>query len=281
MIGIAEPPATYQGDPQVEDGYTRIANELLEAITAAALSGAEVRVILAIIRKTYGFNKKADAISLGQLATATGSARRSVARVLQSLVDRRIVLRRAGAAYHASTWAINKHYQEWLEDGAQGVTSDETVTSDQSVTSDRIVTRSSDQPVTRSSDHLVTHKRQKDKKDMERIPSGQSAMMTALCDACQLDFGLHRSKLAAFAKRMVTAGYTAEQVGKCYGAAGWWVRVDWRGKQGQPPTLAQVESTIAQAVQARASPPVSSSPVQRLPDGSVMLPVAGPNARRT
>ena len=46
--------------PQIEDGYTKIANELLEAISKVNLSSYEFRVIMAIIRKTYGFNKKSD-----------------------------------------------------------------------------------------------------------------------------------------------------------------------------------------------------------------------------
>ncbi|MEO5343563.1 MAG: replication protein [Gammaproteobacteria bacterium SHHR-1] len=58
--------------PQLEDGYTRIANELLEALLLADLSKRELLVLLAVIRKTYGFNRSMDRISSAQLAAATG-----------------------------------------------------------------------------------------------------------------------------------------------------------------------------------------------------------------
>lgn len=53
--------------PQTEDGYTAIANEIMEALIAAELSGQEFRIALLVIRKTYGFKKKEDAISLSQM----------------------------------------------------------------------------------------------------------------------------------------------------------------------------------------------------------------------
>lgn len=46
--------------PQTEDGYIRIANELLDAILMFPFSKRQLKVVLALIRKIYGFNKKAD-----------------------------------------------------------------------------------------------------------------------------------------------------------------------------------------------------------------------------
>ena len=50
--------------PQLENGYTKIANELLEAIAAIRIPGEAMQVLLVIIRKTYGYCKKKDAISI-------------------------------------------------------------------------------------------------------------------------------------------------------------------------------------------------------------------------
>lgn len=47
----------------IDDGYTRIANELLEAVMAADLTARQLKVVLAVIRKTYGFGKKFDRIT--------------------------------------------------------------------------------------------------------------------------------------------------------------------------------------------------------------------------
>lgn len=52
---------------QLEDGFTRIANELLDAAMASGLSETELCVLLAVWRKTYGFSKKMDWISNEQL----------------------------------------------------------------------------------------------------------------------------------------------------------------------------------------------------------------------
>lgn len=43
---------------QLEDGFTRVANELLDAVMASGLSETEMCIVLAVWRKTYGFNKK-------------------------------------------------------------------------------------------------------------------------------------------------------------------------------------------------------------------------------
>ncbi len=53
-------PDAAQKEPRVadlDDGYTRIANELLEAVMLAGLTQHQLLVFLAVMRKTYGFNK--------------------------------------------------------------------------------------------------------------------------------------------------------------------------------------------------------------------------------
>jgi phage replication O-like protein O len=55
-----------------EDGYTKLANELLEAVCGLAISSRKIRVFMAIIRKTYGFNKKIDRIASSQIAKLVG-----------------------------------------------------------------------------------------------------------------------------------------------------------------------------------------------------------------
>ena len=45
-------------NPQLEDGYTKIANEILEALAGINLSPYEGRALFFLIRKTYGWKKK-------------------------------------------------------------------------------------------------------------------------------------------------------------------------------------------------------------------------------
>lgn len=51
----------------LDNGYSRVANEILEATMASGLSETELCIILAVWRKTYGYNKKMDWISNEQL----------------------------------------------------------------------------------------------------------------------------------------------------------------------------------------------------------------------
>lgn len=50
-------------NPQIVDGYTRIANELLDALIRSGLTKRELRVVLVVIRQTYGYNRSSDDIS--------------------------------------------------------------------------------------------------------------------------------------------------------------------------------------------------------------------------
>jgi phage replication O-like protein O len=59
----------------LDDGFTRIANELLEAVMRAGLSQHQLLVFMAVMRKTYGFNKKSDWVSNEQLSELTGILR--------------------------------------------------------------------------------------------------------------------------------------------------------------------------------------------------------------
>ena len=78
-------------NPQLEDGYTPIANEIMEALSRVSLGGVDSQVILAIIRKTYGYHKKADSISISQLQELTGRSRRSIINALQNLEAKNMV----------------------------------------------------------------------------------------------------------------------------------------------------------------------------------------------
>ncbi|UOA08467.1 replication protein [Methylobacter sp. S3L5C] len=98
-------------NPQTENGYTRIVNELLEALYRFEFSKCEYQIILAIIRKTYGYHKKADSIGNTQLAQMTGIERSNVARTIRSLIEKNILLRNTDTYTH--TVGINKHYDEW------------------------------------------------------------------------------------------------------------------------------------------------------------------------
>jgi phage replication O-like protein O len=103
-------------NPQLENGYFRIANELAEALMRTNLSAYQGRILWAIFRKTYGFNKKEDWLSNSQLVELTGLWKQHIYRTLKELVGRNLVTKRGYKI------AFNKDYQQWRE-LPKGVTS--------------------------------------------------------------------------------------------------------------------------------------------------------------
>lgn len=74
-----------------DNGYTRIANELLDALLAADLTKHQYKVALAIVRKTYGFNKSFDRITNSQIAELTNLPETRVSTAKNQLLDMRII----------------------------------------------------------------------------------------------------------------------------------------------------------------------------------------------
>ncbi|NLH62482.1 MAG: replication protein [Ignavibacteriales bacterium] len=99
------------GNPQVEDGYTKIANELTEALAKIRISGEEWQVLWVIIRKTYGFNKKADWIPLRQFVELTGLNKPHIIQAIKKLEQKKIVTKNGNDV--GNVYEFNKHYNEW------------------------------------------------------------------------------------------------------------------------------------------------------------------------
>lgn len=96
--------------PQLEDGYTRIANELLEQVMAAPFTLRELRVVMAVIRLTYGWNRKQARVTGGLLEKLTGIHATTCAKVLSSLIEKDVIVRKGGSR---SPVSLNKHADEW------------------------------------------------------------------------------------------------------------------------------------------------------------------------
>lgn len=104
--------------PQLENGHTQIANEILEAFCRAFPGGANAQVLLAIIRRTYGWRKREDAISISQLQEMTGLARRTIIYALQNLEAKRFITikrqRGRGHVNEINNVSFQKNYELWV-----------------------------------------------------------------------------------------------------------------------------------------------------------------------
>ncbi|HBE5090112.1 TPA: replication protein [Escherichia coli] len=98
----------------IDDGYTRFANELLEAIASADLTARQLKVMLAYVRKTYGFNKKADRIADEQIAQLTGLSRQNVNKAKKELISMNCLFmdgNQIGVNRELSAWQFSKCLQ--------------------------------------------------------------------------------------------------------------------------------------------------------------------------
>ncbi|HIE9485222.1 TPA: replication protein [Klebsiella pneumoniae] len=91
----------------LDDGFTRIANELIEAVMHAGLSQHQLLVFMAVMRKTYGFNKKSDWVSNEQLSELTGILPHKCS-AAKSVLVKRGILTQTGRVI-----GINKTVSEW------------------------------------------------------------------------------------------------------------------------------------------------------------------------
>ena len=100
------------GSPKVEDGFTRIASELFDAVLGYGFTGRQLAVLMTVIRKTYGYNKSQDDMSASQIGDACGVARNHVSEALRELASMRVIHMRRGD--FGMVIGVNKHYREWM-----------------------------------------------------------------------------------------------------------------------------------------------------------------------
>ncbi len=71
---------------QVEEGnFTRIVNPLIDNLIKIPFKGCELAVAMYIIRKTYGYNKTQDEISLSQFCKGVNRSRQTIVTALKNL----------------------------------------------------------------------------------------------------------------------------------------------------------------------------------------------------
>ncbi len=90
--------------PELEDGYTQIPHEILEKFARTSLTPNQWRVLLFIIRKTYGWHKKVDYIANFQIVEATGLCKAVVSRCLKGLNDMQLITRKGKLIGFQKDW---------------------------------------------------------------------------------------------------------------------------------------------------------------------------------
>ena len=149
-------------NPQLEEGSTSIANEILCELCKISFNGTELKVIICIFRYTFGFHRKSHKLSASFIAKWINCDSRSVKRALKTLQEKKIIICiNSDQRGVTSELMFNKDYEQWVTDD-KAVTSDKVVTGDKVVP--RPVTEPSPEPVTELS-HKKRNKRNKNIKE--------------------------------------------------------------------------------------------------------------------
>ena len=84
------------------NGYAQVDNNILEALSRYKLTSYELRIVLAIIRKTLGWHKDSDIISHSQLRQLTGIDERNIVRTIKKLTEKNILEKQVLHQYKVS-----------------------------------------------------------------------------------------------------------------------------------------------------------------------------------
>lgn len=99
--------------PQLKNGFTRIANELIEkGLLRSNVSGVQFRMILLVIRLTYGFNRKSVDSSAGSFAMSLRTTTKYIKQVLDELELFNIV-KVTWTSSDLFSVSLNKDYESW------------------------------------------------------------------------------------------------------------------------------------------------------------------------
>lgn len=105
-------------NPQWENGFVKIATEIWEQLCQIRIPGEVRQVVDVIIRKTWGFNKKWDWISLSQFYKATGIHKPNIIRALRLAIGMNIILKKENTILNNEntppvSYSFNKDYESW------------------------------------------------------------------------------------------------------------------------------------------------------------------------
>ena len=100
--------------PQKENGFTPIANELLDALARTRIPGEARQLLDVIIRQTYGWQRKTVQITYKRFSEFTGLQNGHIYRGIRSLVDHQII-EISGEGY-----GVQKNYDRWLSYSKRG-----------------------------------------------------------------------------------------------------------------------------------------------------------------
>lgn len=101
----------------LDDGYVRVANSIMQALYTLPISNREMRVLLFIIYQTYGYNHKERELSNGYIGKGIGVDAPDVCKAVKRLVSMKVIKKSLGGRRSAQILGINTRVDEWVTIG--------------------------------------------------------------------------------------------------------------------------------------------------------------------
>ena len=97
----------------LDDGYTPLANLILEALAMAKMSGVQKGLCLFLFRRTYGWGIKEDEITLKEFAEGVNSSISYVSKQLKQLIEWNVVIRTKYEPGKTPAYTFNTRVAQW------------------------------------------------------------------------------------------------------------------------------------------------------------------------
>lgn len=99
-------------NPQWEKGFTKIADDIMDALIRTNITGGPRQVLDAIIRMTYGYGRTWQEISLNTFRKMTGISKSHICHHIKSLINMQIIVAQIGNR-NLTSYRIQKDYDKW------------------------------------------------------------------------------------------------------------------------------------------------------------------------
>ena len=97
----------------MEDGYTYIPNDIFDAVMVVKIHVIQLNMCMHLLRYTYGCHKEWAAISLHDFAAAMDSNEQWLLVMIESLINRKIIICQESKPGENSFYKINPEVSEW------------------------------------------------------------------------------------------------------------------------------------------------------------------------
>lgn len=256
-----------------ESTYTKTPNFIFEIMPQ--LSPAEFKVIMVVVRQTFGFHKERDAISLSQFMSMTSLSRQGVINAIASLIEKGFIVKHTiGNTFKYSVNIVNSVDQSTqltsqlslpeLVNSVDYLVNSVDHLDPKLVNSVDLQKKGSKENNTKEK-KIVASTSQPSKSDLNEkamqaeAPNPTKAILDAYIEVRGRN-GIEYGKEGKAAKKIATAGYTVELVKGCY----LWLKQDkfWEFK---PVSLAVVYQNLPeyQNYLEKRAPPSQAKPKQR------------------